>query len=155
MCWCGDRLHIRKNFRLHANKTRTSYRQVAKFDQSDGILVSEAMVRFIMKLGVLGLTLDIHLSFDKHVTGLVCACNYHMRALRHIRQLIDQDKMNIIACSIVFTRLDWTTATPYSMKFLSPASVSSCAQRHTNHRQLIYNSHYTGCRLDNAFNTKL
>ena len=37
------------------------------------------------RLKILGVTLDVTLSFDDHIISVVRACNYHMRALRHIR----------------------------------------------------------------------
>jgi len=33
---------------------------------------------------LLGVTLDSALTMDRHVTGVVRSCNYHIRALRHI-----------------------------------------------------------------------
>ena len=101
---------IRNNLLLNANKTEaivTGTRpQVAKFNQSSSILVSRVVAPFIVKLRVLGVTLDNHLAFDEHNTGVVRACNYHMRALRHIRSVIYQDTANTIACCILCTRLD-------------------------------------------------
>ena len=67
-------------------------------------------VPFSSKLRILGVTLDSRLSFDDHVTNVVRACNYHIRALCHIRHLIDRETMNVIACSIVSSRLDYCSA---------------------------------------------
>ena len=47
------------------------------------------------------------LSFDKHIKTVVKSCNYHLRALRHIRRCITQDIASIIACSIVESRIDY------------------------------------------------
>ena len=58
-------------------------------------------------LRVLGVTLDCELSFDEHITGVARACNYHLRARRHIRHLIDREAANAIACSVVGSRLDY------------------------------------------------
>ena len=44
-------------------------------------------MQFNDALKLLGVTLDAALSFDKHVTNIVLACTFHMRALRHIRPL--------------------------------------------------------------------
>ena len=109
---CADAVtgwHIRNELLLNPNKTGT-YQQIAKFDQSVGINVSGTTVPFSSKLGVLGVTLDSRLSFDDHVTSVVRACNYHIRALRHIRHLIYRETANVIACSIVFSRLDYCNA---------------------------------------------
>ena len=55
----------------------------------------------------LGVTLDATLSFDEHIATVVKACNYHLRALRHIRRCITQDIASTIACSIVGSRIDY------------------------------------------------
>jgi hypothetical protein len=64
---------------------------------------------------VLGVTIDQHLTFDNHVTKIVQACNYHIRSLRHIRQLIDKNMANTLSCSIVGCRLDYCNALLYGM----------------------------------------
>jgi len=40
---------------------------------------------------VLGVTLDSRLTFDNHVSAVARSCNYHARAIRHIRHLLTQD----------------------------------------------------------------
>ena len=83
MTTCADTVtewYIRNNLFLNANKTEaivTGTRQVAKCDQSNGILVSGVTISFIAKLRVLGVTLDSHLSFDDQITDVVRACNKH------------------------------------------------------------------------------
>jgi hypothetical protein len=64
---------------------------------------------------VLGVTIDQHLTFDNHVANIVQSCNYHIRGLRHIRQLIDKNMANTLACSIVGCRLDYCNALLYGM----------------------------------------
>jgi hypothetical protein len=59
---------------------------------------------------VLGVTIDQHFTFDNHVANMVQSCNYHIRGLRHIRQLIDKDMANTLSCSIVGCRLDYCNA---------------------------------------------
>ena len=60
-----------------------------------------------MQLKSLGVTLDQTLSFDQHVGNTVKASNFNIRALRHIRPLLDRATSNTVACSIVSTRLDY------------------------------------------------
>ena len=57
-----------------------TYQQIAKFDQSVGVNVFGTTVPFLSKLRVLGVTWDSKLSFGDHVTCVVLACNYHIRA---------------------------------------------------------------------------
>ena len=51
--------------------------------------------------------MDATLSFDEHIATVVKACNYHLRALCHIRRCITQDIASTIACSIVGSRIDY------------------------------------------------
>ena len=110
---------IRNDLLLIPNKTEAiiigTRQQLAKFDQSDGILMPGSTVPFVPKLRVLRMTIDSELSFDDHVTDVVRACNYHIRALCHNRQLIDRDMVNTIACSIIFSRLDYNNAILYGI----------------------------------------
>ena len=50
---------------------------------------------------LLGVTLNNHLSTDKHVNEVSRVCFYHQRALRHIRLVITASDANMIACSVV------------------------------------------------------
>jgi len=47
------------------------------------------------------------MSFNKHVSTVVRACNCHLSALRHIRSLVSNTVAQQIACSIVGSRLDY------------------------------------------------
>ena len=111
--------HIANNLLLNPSKTEAlvtgTRQQIVKLDQTGGIVVSESIVPFAAELHVLGVTLDSYLSLDDHVTGAVRACNYHLRALRHIRPLITCDAANTIACSIVCSRLDYCNTILYGV----------------------------------------
>ena len=52
---------------------------------------------------------DVHstLTFEEHVTDIVRTCNFHIRALRHIRRGLTQNVANTMACSIVWSRIDY------------------------------------------------
>jgi len=50
---------------------------------------------------------------DRHVAGVLGSCNYHMRALRHIRHLLTHDAAEMIAHSVVSSRLDYANALLY------------------------------------------
>jgi len=62
---------------------------------------------------LLGVTLDSSLTMDRHVVGVLRSCNYHMRALRHIRPLLTHDAAKMIAHSVVSSRLDYANALLY------------------------------------------
>ena len=119
---CADTVmgwHIANNLLLNTSKTEAlvtgTRQQIAKLDQTGGIVVSGSIVPFAAKPHVLGVTLDSYLSLDDHVTVAVRACNYHLHALRHIRPLITRDATNTIACSIVCSWLDYCNIILYGV----------------------------------------
>jgi len=56
---------------------------------------------------LLGVTLDSSLSLNKHLANTVASCNFHIRALRHIRSSLTPQAAVMIAGSLVNTRLDY------------------------------------------------
>ena len=58
-------------------------------------------------LKVLGVVLVHHLSFDRHVTSVARACNFHAHAIWHIRHLLTTDLALTLACSLTLSRLDY------------------------------------------------
>ena len=74
---------------------------------SDTINVSGAQLSIQNDIKILGFTIDQELSLKQHVSAVVQACNYHIWALRHIRNCLPLDLAKIIACSIVGSRLDY------------------------------------------------
>ena len=111
---CTDavtRWHLENGLLLNPSKSEAivtgTRHQVKSVDQSLGLCVTGAVIPFVDKLKLLGVTLDNHLTFDQHVSNVVKSCNYHIRSLRHIRPLIDHDTAVTVACSIVATRLDF------------------------------------------------
>jgi len=47
------------------------------------------------------------LSTDQHVSSIVSSCNFHIRALRHIRPRLTLDAAKSVAVSIIGARLDY------------------------------------------------
>jgi len=78
-----------------------------------GLNVAGSTVQFSDALKLLGVTLDATLSFDKHVSNVVRACNFHIRALRHIRPLLTLEAAKTVAVSIVGSRLDYCNSLLY------------------------------------------
>jgi Reverse transcriptase (RNA-dependent DNA polymerase)/Endonuclease-reverse transcriptase len=62
------------------------------------------------EMKVLGVVLDRSLSFDRHATSVVRACNFHVQAIRHIRHLLTTELAVTLACSLVLSRLDYCNA---------------------------------------------
>ena len=93
--------------------------QVTKFESStpaiQTIRFADTVIPYTKSVRILGVTIDSHLTFDKHVTNVVQSCNYHIRSLRHIRKLIDKDTAATLACSIVSSRHDYCNALLYGI----------------------------------------
>jgi len=62
------------------------------------------------EMKVLGFVLDCRLSFDRHVTSVARACNYHVQAIRHILHLLTTKMVLTLACSLILSRLDYCNA---------------------------------------------
>jgi len=56
---------------------------------------------------VLGVTFGRRLTFDNHASAVARLCNYHARAIRHIRQLLTLDLAQTLACSLILSRIDY------------------------------------------------
>ena len=78
----------------------------AVFSDEDKIMI-KILFSTSDSLKLLGVTLDRTMSFDKHVSTVVRACNFHLSALRHIRSIVLDTVAQQIACSIVGSRLDY------------------------------------------------
>ena len=87
--------------------------QAQTFAGGSGVSVAGSDIKFAVQLKSLGVMLDQSLSFDQHVRNVVKASNFHIRALRHIRPLLDQTVANTVACSIVSSRLDYCNSLLY------------------------------------------
>ena len=74
-----------------------------KFANGSGVSVAGSQIAYSVKLKSLGITLDQSLTCDQHVRNVVKATNFQIRALRHIRLMLDHGVANTIACSIVNT----------------------------------------------------
>jgi len=107
--WC-----IRNGLSLNPSKTEviclgTSGR-IASLGGPPSVVVSGSSPAPAASIKLLGVTLDNHLSFDKHVAKISQTSFYHIRALRHIRHLLDDDTAKTVAAAIVGSRLDYANA---------------------------------------------
>ena len=72
--------------------------------------VAGCVVPLSGQVKILGVTLDSHLTFDKHVVDICKACSFHMRKLQHIRSCLTDDVAKTIASALVGSRLDYANA---------------------------------------------
>jgi len=80
------------------------------------------------EMKVLDVVLDRRLSFDRHVTSVARACNFHVQAIRHIRNLLTPELVLTLACSLILSRLDYCNAVLY----VAPAGSIQKLQRVQN-----------------------
>jgi len=88
---------------LSCNVKKYSFkqRQQLKLFQSPVHFVS-----FTNKMKTLGVVLDSRLTFESHVSSVIQSCNYHVQAIRQIRDLLDQSMAQKLACSLIISRLE-------------------------------------------------
>ena len=84
-----------------------------KAELPPSVIVAGCPVNISDRLKLLGVTLDSALTFENHVANVVKACNFHLRALRHLRRSLTRDVANTLACSIVGSRIDYCNALLY------------------------------------------
>ena len=74
------------------------------------ISVAGTIVPISNTITTLGVTLDTHLTFNSHITALSKSCNFHIRALRHIRKSLTDEMAHSIAVALVSSRLDYANS---------------------------------------------
>jgi len=82
-------------------------------DITGGVKVAGTSLQFSDTVKLLGVELDQALSMDRHVSSVVSSCNFHIRALRHIRPRLTLDAAKSVAVSIVGARLDYCNSLLY------------------------------------------
>lgn len=123
---------LRNDLQLNADKSEViilgTAPQLRSAAAITSIEVAGSSLQVASKLKSLGVTIDSHLRFDRHVRDVAKACNYHTRALRHVRSLLTDDLAQTVACSIVASRLDYCNAILYG----APAATFDVLQRVQN-----------------------
>ena len=95
-------------------------------DKPSSIKVAGCCIDVCEKLKTLDVTLDSALTFENHINGVVRSCNFHIRALRHVRCHLSREVANTVSCSIVGTRIIVTLC---SIARLKSTSTSFSAYR--------------------------
>jgi len=72
--------------------------------------VAGCSVLLSINIKILGVTLDCHLSLDKHISSICKSAYYHIQSLRHIRSAITDDMAKSVASSLVCSRLDYANS---------------------------------------------
>ena len=83
---------------LNSNKSEVIYfgtRQRLRVSVlPESVTIAGRSITTTDKLKILGVVLDCSLSFDQHVLNTVRNCNFHLRALHHIRSSLTSDVAN-------------------------------------------------------------
>jgi len=79
----------------------------------DTIALSDVRIPVADCVKSLGVSIDSTLSFNQHVDNICKASHYHIRALRHIRQCLNNDTARTVASSMVGARLDYCNSLLY------------------------------------------
>ena len=74
------------------------------------VAVAGTTLQFVDSIWSLGVSVDADLSFDVHVNAACKSCNFHVRALRKIRNSLPLDVAKTVACAIIGSRLDYCNA---------------------------------------------
>ena len=80
---------------------------------------------------LLGVTLDSFLALNKHVSLICQSSQYHIRALRHIRPILDANIAKLVGHALVSSRLDYANSVMYGM------SLTTKLQRQQNMLALV------------------
>ena len=98
--------------RLKLNSSKTEFLVIGseknrKKAQVDSIKVDNDRVTASESAKNLGLTLDQTLSLEKHISGVVKSCRYHLRELWHIRKYLSEDTAKIIVHALIISKLEY------------------------------------------------
>ena len=129
---CTQRVHDwLLNNGLHLNPSKSeaiafsnprSKPLVALAESVETITVAGSPIKLQSSIKSLGVYLDSHMSFDKHVSEICKASYFHIRALRHIRSSLTTEAAKMVAVAIVGSRLD------YCNSLLAGTSASNLAR---------------------------
>ena len=98
------------------------------FSGLQSIDVAGSATSLVGHIKLLGVTLDSHLTMTEHTKLVSQSSFYHIRALRHIRGVLDQSTAAAIASALISSRLDYAN----SVLFGSPAKNITRLQRVQN-----------------------
>lgn len=154
--------HLNNGLMLNASKTEAivigTRQQVAKLrdNHAAGIKIDDSVIQLADNIRSLGVSLDESLSFKQHVADVARACNYHIRSLAHIRNLITESDAAAIGRALVLSKMDYCNVllsgtSNYNINRLqcvqnSLARVVTRSPLRTPHEQLLKSLHWLPVR---------
>ena len=97
------------------------------------VTVADVDLPLADSMRVLSVTLDRRLTFNNHASAVARSCNYHARAIRHIRHLLTMDLAQTLACSLILSRIDYCNSVLHG----APSSITQKLQRVQNNAARI------------------
>ena len=85
--------------------TSSQLRSASTYDQD--LKIADIHINPSSSLKVIGVIFDNQLTFSPHISNLCQSVNYHLRALTHIRRSLDMQTANMLATSIIGSRVDY------------------------------------------------
>ena len=125
----GLQLNLDKSEALFMG-TATQLRAVSSLKS---VSVADVDLPVADSMRVLSVTLDRRLTFDNHASAVARSCNYHTRAIRHIRHLLTLDLAQTLACSLILSRIDYCNSVLHG----APSSTIQKLQRVQNNAARI------------------
>src|SRR6218665_1057830 len=102
---------------LNASKTEAiafgTRQQLVKRSTDTSLKIGDASLEIVDNVKLLGVILDSTLSMDKQVNAVVKACNFHIRALRHVRSCLTPEAAQTISIGLVTSKLDYCNSLLY------------------------------------------
>jgi len=95
-------LNANKSYEVMILGTPAQLRSAAAVSVVD---VAVTTLQVSSQLKSLGVIIDSHMRFDSHVGAVVRACNYHTRALRHVRKHLTTETAQTIVWSVILSRI--------------------------------------------------
>jgi len=99
---------------LNADKSEAilfgTRQRLRSFPAINSIDIAGALVPTSDSIITLGLTLDNHLTMDKHISTICKACYFHLRAFRHIRSALPLEMATTVAVALVQSRMDYANS---------------------------------------------
>ncbi len=102
---------------LNASKTEAiafgTRQQLVKRSTDTSLKIGDASLAIVDNVKLLGVIFDSTLSMDKQVNAVVKACNFHIRALRHVRSCLTPEAARTISIGLVTSKLDYCNSLLY------------------------------------------
>ena len=106
---------------LQFNTTKTeisllgSFHLVNSLSHLTSIHLGDESVTVSPSLKILGVSLDNKLTFSSHITSVIKSCNYHLRAIRHIRPFLTIEHSGMLMRCLLLSRIDYCNSIFYNI----------------------------------------